>query len=196
MANFQLDSSVSQSPNWLLPAAVMAGITFVVTDVSASDTRNYIHQTNKNTEISSKNTWESNGTSDNTVPVYLEGWSNTSSYADWYAEVHERVDALSLKEDGWKGADSFAASDKAYYFTLKFLTKLAQERIDRVPAIGLDYEGTYSLSWSDENIAVDITIYEDGSYSYYASDGNHSVTVDDASLTDTLHGKLISILLS
>lgn len=173
-----------------------AGMTFVLVDDRTAEHSTYLDRTGNLVEPTPLNQDGMASSSDNKANPYLHGWAGASAYSDWHFSSAQRIKDLSSKEDGWKGADSHSPTANMYELAIKMLSKLAREGIDRAPSIGLDYEGTYSFSWSDDAITVDVTIYDDGTYSFYASDANSSSVVDDANLSGPLHSRLLSVLLS
>lgn len=114
----------------------------------------------------------------------------------WYSEVVERIDMLSKKKEGWKGQESHEMKPFVRKLALTFLRKLIHEGVDRRPTVGLDYEGTVSFSWIRDDISADLTIYEDGTYSYYAEKDDNTAGSDETSLSEPLDPKLVSILCS
>ena len=117
-------------------------------------------------------------------------------YKSWHFEVFDRMVALSEKQDGWKGPDSLGALPLAFKHANHFLRKLVIDGIDRRPTVGLDYEGTFSFAWSDGNLSIDLTVYDDGTYSYFATDGERPATADNARLSERMSPELLSLLSS
>ena len=115
-------------------------------------------------------------------------------YESLHFEVSDRIAALSKKQDGWKGPDSLSALPLASEYANHFLRKLAKDGIDRQPTVGLDYEGTFSFAWSDGNLSIDLTVYNDGTYSYFATNGERSATADDALLSERISPQLLDLL--
>ena len=127
---------------------------------------------------------------------YLKGWREVVQTSDWYFSVARRLKELSSKQNGWKGVDSVAPRDSSLKSAHVLLRKLAQEGIDRRPAIGLDHEGTFSFLWLDTDVKADLTVYDDGTYSFFVKSDGHSASVDDASITEPLDSRLLGALLS
>tara|TARA_R100000306_G_C4370821_1_gene139872 strand:+ start:1045 stop:1629 length:585 start_codon:yes stop_codon:yes gene_type:complete len=140
--------------------------------------------------------WSGLGSTIEVPTSYLLDVEHPQILAGLYYELAERLESLSSKLDGWKGPDSVKAISASRYHAQNFLWKLALENVDRRPAIGLDYEGTFSFSWFEERLKADLTVYDDGSYSFFATDGDTVASVDDASVQDPLHSRLLSVLLS
>jgi len=120
----------------------------------------------------------------------------TILFNEWHFELSNRMARLALKQDGWKGPDSLAASPEALEYASRLLRKFAAESIDRRPTVGLDFEGTFSFAWSESGLRADLTVYDDGTYSFFASDGTNSATADDALVSDQLPAQLLALLLS
>ena len=113
---------------------------------------------------------------------------------DWYFNVCDRLFALSGKQDGWKGPDSRAALRPAFEHAGHFLWKLVLDGVKRRPVIGLDHEGTFSFCWVDGNSSIDLTVYQDGTYSYFATDGKQSMTSDNALVAGRISPRLLDLL--
>jgi len=181
-------SSVSDFA-WLSAAAFVASVASVTAPpVSASG--DYRRQLEKAPEVSPWSYVASTST-DGFVPV-----GAPLMYEAWHFEVSDRMVALSEKQDGWKGPESQGAIPMAFEHANHMLRKLAVEGIDRRPSVGLDYEGTFSFTWSDGNLNIDLTVYDDGTYSFFATDGVRSATVDDAPVSERLSPELLGLLLS
>ena len=175
--------------DWLTAAAFVAGVGSV-TAPPASVSVEQRRQFEKAPEISP---WAdvASTSADSSVPV---GASLT--YEGWHTEVSERLAILSEKQDGWKGPESQGAMPLAFEYANRMLRKLAVEGIDRRPSVGLDYEGTFSFSWSGGDLKIDLTVYDDGTYSFFATDGVRSATADDALVSERLSPQLLGLLLS
>lgn len=193
------DASSAFSPHKKsLTAAILIGTTFVVVPTSTANDYDYDYYDNfaRHAKLGGAEQSKNCGSSNNSVSTYLNGWIENAPKSSWYFDLAQRLKVLASKKDGWKGIDSLAALPEAHRHASDMLNKLAQEGIDRRPSIGLDYEGTFSLSWLDDSINVDLTVYEDGSYSFFASSKETRISVDEAKLSDPLHGRLLSVLLS
>lgn len=181
-------SSVSDFA-WIAAAAFVAA-TASVTAPPANANVDHRGQYQKAPEISP---WAEviSSSTDAFVPV-----GTPLSYDGWHFEVSDRMVALSEKQDGWKGPESRRALPLAFEHANHLLRKLAADGIDRRPSVGLDYEGTFSFTWSDGNLGIDLTVYDDGTYSYFATDGVSSATADDALVSERLPSQLLGLLLS
>jgi hypothetical protein len=117
-------------------------------------------------------------------------------FQEWYFELSERMAGLAMKQDGWKGPESLAALPTAFMHANRLLRKLAVEGVDRRPSVGLDYEGTFSFTWFEDEFSADLTVYDDGTYSFFASDGTKSAAADEALVSGPLPAPLLGMLLS
>ena len=115
---------------------------------------------------------------------------------DWYFDLKGRIETLCQHSDGWKGPGSHAPEIDAKRFALEMLRKLALERIPRRPSIGLDFEGTFSFAWLDEDVSVDLTVYGDGTYSFFVSSSKYSTSADEEPIKEPIHSCLLRTLLS
>jgi len=158
---------------------------------------NTLNEHERNGNQSNSGEYISQFSSSNLQPEHVKSsyWYDPAA-AIGYNEAEKRILKLSEKTNDWKGSNSFAPSKDAQNYAYQLLTKLHSERIEKIPSIGLDYEGTFSFFWSDQDITIDLTTYEDGSYSFFATDGSKKFSVDEASLYEPLHQHLLSILLS
>lgn len=193
MGFVQTKSDSAASKSWVVPTAFVVG---AFTLEAATLTYDYAENKFPNTERSEQVEEKFEGTSSLKTENYLSQPSGMFAYPDWYDEALGRLKELAEKENGWKGAGSIAPSQSALYFAYDLLHKLALENIDRRPSIGLDYEGTFSLSWVDEVISIDLTVYDDGNYSFFASNQVENYSVDEETLANPLSGQLLSILFS
>lgn len=194
MSNNQSTVSHSRSPNWVVPAAVMMGLT--ATSAVSETTYMPIDIAEVSVGNAYPNIIASGSAPTQAMDSYIKGWNPSDITVGWYADATARLDALSTKLDGWKGPGSIAASNDAKRYARDMLWKFSQEGIDKKPSIGLDFEGTFSLNWMDDKVSVDLTIYDDGTYSFYAKDNNTEVMLDEAQLRDPINSGLLSILLS
>jgi len=189
MFNVNRPSSVTDSCAWLTAAAVgMVVVSGAATSSNAGTS--YKRVLNKGAEVSP---WA--GVSRTTADTYLPT-SQSVSIENWHFELSDRMADLAVKQDGWKGPESIAALPMALEYANYLLRKLAVEGIDRRPTVGLDYEGTFSFTWSENEFRADLTVYDDGTYSFFASDGTNSATADEALISDRLPAQLLGLLLS
>ncbi len=191
-----IETTVTSSPQWILAAGVIGGMT-IASQATATDYHPVLLTPQRgaaNDQSPLRGAGLTSGFSE--YESYLEGWHVASLTNNWYFLVANRLDELSVKSDGWKGDKSFAANANALASARTLLWKLAQEGIDRRPAVGLDHEGTFSFMWIDANVKADLTVYENGTYSFYAKYAEHVASVDEASISEPLDSRLLGALLS
>lgn len=111
-------------------------------------------------------------------------------------ELFEQISHLSSKLVGWKGANSVAADEHSVRDAIALARKLVQERISKYPAIGLDEDGSFTFYWKDPDFVIDLSVYGDGTYSFFARCGDKSYSVDEAHIADPINRELRSVLLS
>ena len=134
--------------------------------------------------------------SDVAPTVDFSGYPASKPEPVWLSEAARRIEQLSRKRAGWKGTDSHEMIPNVKKHARSFLSRLADEKIDRRPSVGLDYEGTVSFSWHEDDLHADLTIYEDGSYSYFAKRKDITVSSDESKISQPLDAKLLHLLRS
>lgn len=115
------------------------------------------------------------------------------SVAMW-AHVYERIGELSSKNDGWKGEGSLALTDEVAQETKQVVKLLSLANVTDVPSLGLDYEGSLSLFWQTQDLKAELSVYGDGTYSYFARRDAETATADEADINLPMEAKLLSIL--
>ena len=191
-----IETTSPSSPQWILAAGVIGGLT-IASQATATVNHPVLSTAQRgavNDQLPLRGADLTSGFSG--YESYLEGWHAASPTSSWYFLVANRLEELSTKPDGWKGEKSFAASADALASARTLLWKLAQEGIDRRPTVGLDHEGTFSFMWIDANVKADLTVYEDGTYSFYAKYAERMASVDEASISEPLDSRLLGALLS
>ena len=109
----------------------------------------------------------------------------------------DRLSFLRSLQDGWLGVDSLAASEETGKEAASLLRKLAIEIPDApLPVIGLDTDGTIVMTWTRDGLAGSLTIYGDGTYSYFVRRGEKVAKNPEARISKPLDRKLISLLAS
>ena len=190
------ETNTSILPSFIMDAAIVAG-TAVAGTASAVALSSWPISVDE-IQAGTQNAWEpptlSASTSGRSEPM-LAIPPATNLFAEWYYELSDRIDLLARNVDGWKGPNSVAADADAVAQAQAFLAKLSRDGIERRPSLGLDFEGTLSFSWIDDDVQADLTIYGDGTYSFFAAGQHANYTVDEASLDAPIDARLVSILL-
>ena len=189
-------SGSSRSPNfnWVIPA-VVTGITFAGGATLCLDDVATRSENSRNSNAGTPSEERSTSSKNEETKSFIVGWQPDIQTSDWYFELSDRLSQLSKKEDGWKGEKSIAPSSEARKAASDLLSKLAHEGIEKRPSIGLDYEGTFSLTWMDDKISADLTVYEDGTYSFFATSDGQSAMADEERISEPLNSRLLSFLL-
>jgi hypothetical protein len=121
---------------------------------------------------------------------------NAVRYAEFERTI-DRIKMLSGVEDGWKGPGSKAPSTNAKRDALALLRKIVSISDDlTMPGIGLDEEGVFTLSWFDAAKSGCISVYGDGTYSFFMKSRISPVSKDEESIGRPLNSGLIAALLS
>jgi hypothetical protein len=106
-----------------------------------------------------------------------------------------RLNYLRSLPDGWLGGDSCGASEDTGKQAEKLLRRIRREVPSApLPVLGLDTDGTIVMSWSRGDLVGSMTIYGDGTFSYFvrrnaASAKNINAMIDQPlgkDLTDLL----------
>lgn len=90
----------------------------------------------------------------------------------WQADAHAKMDAYVGLADGWRGEDSVAPSEIAIADANTLIRQIASEMPNTsMPLIGADADGIISLFWNEAGLLATISIYGDGTFSFYAESG-------------------------
>uniref|UniRef100_A0A7C1T780 Uncharacterized protein n=1 Tax=Agrobacterium albertimagni TaxID=147266 RepID=A0A7C1T780_9HYPH len=90
-----------------------------------------------------------------------------------------RVDYLAGKVEGWKGPDSVSMPNSVKEAALDFIRCYFSECVMVEPFIGLDADGDVTLFWKNEVLSMDLSITQDGTYSFYAETKDGACYRDD-----------------
>ncbi len=115
----------------------------------------------------------------------------------WYIDLKNKIEELGNRQDGWKGPGSLAPDADAVRYAQAMLTKIAAAKIARKPMVGLDFEGTFSFSWFDNSVSADLTVYNDGTYSFFISiENGDSASADENFVDQPFNPRLLKLLRS
>lgn len=104
-----------------------------------------------------------------TVDDQLKPLSHAPRAASWMEAAVDRVWSYRSVVDGWKGIGSIAPSPEAIVDATDLLEQFAMEAPDLPrPMISADEDGTVCLFWRDGIMMATISVYGDGTYSFYA----------------------------
>lgn len=203
MAGLDDSMTASRSREWMISAMFLAGTAAVPAQSAVHNitlpSRTTISTSSESQEVSVRVLDDKIGdfiiSSEAERANFIESWEPETATPDWYFEIADRIGYLATKASGWKGNNSAAMVKDVENHAYHFLSKLELEGVDRAPSVGLDYEGTISFTWLDNDLQADLTIYEDGTYSYFASSGERTASADEARLSDAFDGHFLSLLL-
>lgn len=115
--------------------------------------------------------------------------------APWHDAAVRAVLRYSQMADGWKGEGSVAPHHQAVNDALDLAFQIASEMPDIAsPIIGADDEGYYSLFWSEDEAAATISIYGDGTFSFFAEYGDVEVASDQEYIGSPIPQPLVNAL--
>jgi hypothetical protein len=85
-----------------------------------------------------------------------------------------RLNYLRSLPDGWLGEDSLGASEATGIDADQLLRRIRQDAPSApLPVLGLDTDGTIVMSWSSGGLTGSMTVYGDGTYSYFVRRDGH-----------------------
>jgi|GEM_PF-3187383 len=112
-------------------------------------------------------------------------------------QAHERISYLRSLENGWLGHGSAGASHNAWIEAVSLLERIGAVAPDQpLPTLGLASDGEIIFAWNKNGLIGNLSIFGDGTYSFFAKKNGNVVSVDDAKIIDPLHEKLVDILAS
>ena len=107
----------------------------------------------------------------------------------------KRMEVLRGLPDGWQGAGSLAATDETIDDAYAFLKRLVTELPDAPkPNIGLDSDGCIVLSWKNNRLIGNLSIFGDGTFSYYIEKDEDVAKAGEAKVASPLPYQLSEIL--
>jgi hypothetical protein len=107
-----------------------------------------------------------------------------------------RLNYLRSLPDGWMGEDSCSASEDAGNQAEQLLRRIRREAPSApLPVLGLDTDGTIVMSWSRSDLVGSMTIYGDGTFSYFVR-RNVASTKEINAMIDQPLGKDLTQLLA
>ena len=131
----------------------------------------------------------------NPPSVFIDSFAFTDSTSQWHHELKQRIDKLSNHQDGWKGPESIAPNADATRYANEFLEQLVNVNIKNQPMVGLDYEGTFSFCWNDDQVSGDLTVYDNGTYSFFISNNRgRTASAEEDRIGDPLNTVFLEIL--
>lgn len=131
----------------------------------------------------------------NAPSTYIASLTSATPSSQWHHELKQRIDKLSNHQDGWKGPESIAPNADATRYANEFLEQLVNVNIKNQPMVGLDYEGTFSFCWNDDQVSGDLTVYDNGTYSFFISNNRgRTASAEEDRIGDPLNTVFLEIL--
>jgi hypothetical protein len=98
-----------------------------------------------------------------------------------------RLNYLRTLPDGWLGEDSVGSSEDAGIQAEQLLRRIRKEAPSApLPVLGLDTDGTIVMNWSAGGLTGSMTIYGDGTYSYFVRRGGHVARASEAAINEPI----------
>lgn len=98
-----------------------------------------------------------------------------------------RLNYLRSLPDGWLGEDSCGASEDTGIQAERLLRRIRREAPSGpLPVLGLDTDGTIVMSWSSNGLTGSLTIYGDGTYSYFVRQNGKIARDSDAAINEPI----------
>jgi len=114
--------------------------------------------------------------------------------ATWVTESRARIEALAKLADGWAGDEYSAATDMAVIYADLFVQRLATAGLTVKPVVGLDSDGSFSFHIASDGLLADISVYDDGTYSFYAKGNGQTAYSDESAVVGVLDESLAAML--
>lgn len=98
-----------------------------------------------------------------------------------------RLNYLRTLPDGWLGEDSVGSSEDVGIQAEQLLRRMRKEAPSApLPVLGLDTDGTIVMSWSAGGLTGSMTIYGDGTYSYFVRRGGEVARASEAGINEPI----------
>ena len=131
----------------------------------------------------------------NSSSAHIISFTSAAPSLQWHHELERQIENLSRRQNGWKGPKSKAPYEDAKQYAKKLLQQLVIAQITKHPMIGLDFEGTFSFSWFDNQVSADLTVYDNGTYSFFISNKRGEMaSADEDRIGDQLNLDFLKIL--
>jgi len=108
--------------------------------------------------------------------------STISQSSAWVEAALEKIESYAGLPDGWRGEGSFAPTEQTLQEAAELLLQISAEMPDLPrPLISVDEEGFACLHWNTPMLLATISVYGDGTYSFF-SEGYGVVSRSDNEL--------------
>ena len=112
--------------------------------------------------------------------------STISQSSAWVEAALEKIESYAGLPDGWRGEGSFAPTEQTLQEAAELLLQISAEMPDLPrPLISVDEEGFACLHWNSPSLLATVSVYGDGTYSFF-SEGYGVVAKSDSELVGAI----------
>lgn len=116
----------------------------------------------------------------------------TSQSSAWAQSALEKIEAYADIGDGWRGEGSRAPSGQTLKESAELLLQIASEMPNLFdPLISVDEDGFACLHWNGPDLLATISIYGDGTYSFFSEGYGVTASSDSHDIGAILPEELI-----
>ena len=113
----------------------------------------------------------------------------------WLEAVVNKISSYDGTEDGWKGDGTFAPSASTLGEARELASQFATEMPTiSAPSVSADDDGAVCFYWMDGQMMATVSVYGDGTYSFYAEGYDDPVRSDSEPVGEPLPGSLIAAM--
>jgi hypothetical protein len=118
--------------------------------------------------------------------------STISQSSAWVDAALEKIESYAGLPDGWRGEGSFAPTEQTLQEVAELLLQISAEMPDLPrPLISVDEEGFVCLHWNSSSLLATISVYGDGTYSFFSEGYGVVARSDSEPIGTVLPQKLI-----
>lgn len=118
--------------------------------------------------------------------IAIQQPSTISQSSAWVEAALEKIGSYAGLPDGWRGEGSFAPTELTLQESAELLLQISAEMPDLPrPLISVDEEGFACLHWNTPSLLATISVYGDGTYSFF-SEGYGIVARSDSELVGAI----------
>lgn len=119
----------------------------------------------------------------------------TSQSSVWAQSALEKIEAYAGIGDGWRGEGSRAPSGQTLKESAELLLQIASEMPNLFsPLISVDEDGFACLHWNGPDLLATISIYGDGTYSFFSEGYGVTASSDSRDIGAVLPEELVAAM--
>lgn len=130
-----------------------------------------------------------------TKPVWRTVYVEAPRLANWLESAVNKISGYSHLENGWKGEGTLAPTpttvEEAKELAAQFATEMPSISS---PSISADEDGSICFFWLDGTMMANVSVYGDGSYSFYAEGHDDPARSDGEAIGLPLPATLIATM--